>query len=143
MANAVLPRWHGDNYQSRFFWMHAASLRDPQRPDVVEVTFEAEGPKAFDDVVIRYDPGRPSMGPYRITVDYHQIKWHTDHSGRFGYKDLVNPTFVGATRFSILERLLQAKAKPDVPSSAAFTLITTDTIADGDVRQAFTVRECL
>lgn len=112
--------------------MHAASLRDPQRPDVVEVTFEAEGPKAFDDVVIRYDPGRPSMGPYRITVDYHQIKWHTDHSGRFGYKDLVNPTFVGATRFSILERLLQAKAKPDVPSSAAFTLITTDTIADGD-----------
>lgn len=132
MANAVVPRWHGDNYQSRFFWMHAASLRDPQRPDVVEVTFEADGPKAFDDVVVRYDPGRPSMGAYRITVDYHQIKWHTDHSGRFGYKDLVEPEFINATKFSILERLVQAKAKPDVPATAAFTLVTTDSVADGD-----------
>ncbi|MCL8000428.1 SAVED domain-containing protein [Brucella sp. 21LCYQ03] len=132
MANAVVPRWHGDNYQSRFFWMHAASLRDPQRPDVVEVTFEADGPKAFDDVVVRYDPGRPSMGAYRITVDYHQIKWHTDHSGRFGYKNLTEPEFINAKKFSILERLMQAKAKPDVTNTAAFTLVTTDSFADGD-----------
>lgn len=132
MANAVVPRWHGDNYQSRFFWMHAASLRDPQRPDVVEVTFEADGPKAFDDVVVRYDPGRVSMGGYRVTVDYHQIKWHTDHSGRFGFKDLVDPAFIGAKSFSILERLVEAKSREDTPATAAFTLVTTDGIADGD-----------
>ena len=132
MANAVVPRWHGDNYQSRFFWMHAASLRDPQREDVVEVTFEADGPKAFDDVVVHYNPGRPSLGSYRVTVDYHQIKWHNDHSGRFGFEDLVDPEFIGATKFSILQRLVQAKAKPDTPATAAFTLVTTDGVADGD-----------
>ena len=133
MADAVIPRWHGDDYQSRFFWLHAAALRDPQRPDVVEVTFEAKEPKAFDDVVVRYDPGRPSSGPYRITVDYHQVKWHSDHSGHFGYERLIDPDFVGGKTFSILQRLAQAKANPNVPREAAFTLVTTDQITQGDV----------
>lgn len=131
MANAVEPRWHGDNYQSRFFWIHAASLLDAERPDVVEVTFEADGPKAFDDVVIRYDPGRPSAsGPGRVTVDYHQIKWHADRSGRFGFEDLTKPEFINAASVSILERLRNAKA--GAPEGAAFTLITTDKIKDDD-----------
>lgn len=130
MANAVEARWHGDDYQARFFWIHAASLLDPQRTDVVEVTYEADGPKAFDDVVIRYDPARPSNGPYRVSVDYHQIKWHTDRSGRFGYAALTDPAFIGAQSVSLLERLVQAKA--NAPSHAAFTLVTTDRITDGD-----------
>lgn len=131
MSNAVEPRWHGDNYQSRFFWIHAASLLDAERPEIVEVTFEADGPKAFDDVVVRYDPGRPSAsGPGRVTVDYHQIKWHVDRSGRFGFADLTDPAFIGATSVSILERLMQAKQ--DAPDDAAFHLITTDKLTDGD-----------
>jgi hypothetical protein len=131
MANAVVPRWHGDNYQSRFFWIHAASLLDPERPEVVEVTFEADGPKAFDDVVIRYDPGRPrASGPGRVTVDYHQIKWHADSSGRFGFKDLIDPGFIGATSVSILQRLKAAKTQAG--DGAAFHLITTDRVTDGD-----------
>lgn len=132
MSNAVEPRWHGDNYQSRFFWIHAASLLDPERPEVVEVTFEADGPKAFDDVIVRYEPGRPSAtGPGRVTVDYHQIKWHADRSGRFGYADLIEPAFIGAEKVSILERLMQAKA--DAPEGAAFHLITTDKVRDDDL----------
>jgi hypothetical protein len=131
MSKAVAPRWHGDSYQSRFFWIHAASLLDPGRPEVVEVTFEADGPKAFDDVVVRYEPGRPrASGPGRVTVDYHQIKWHVDASGRFGFKDLTDPAFIGATSVSILERLKTAKEKAE--DGAAFHLITTDRVADGD-----------
>ncbi|MBZ9801099.1 SAVED domain-containing protein [Mesorhizobium sp. ES1-6] len=131
MSNAVEPRWHGDNYQSRFFWIHAASLLDAERPEIVEVTFEADGPKAFDDVVVRYEPGRPSAtGPGRITVDYHQIKWHVDRSGRFGFEDLALPKFIGAETTSILERLKQAKDK--APKGAAFHLITTDKLKDTD-----------
>ncbi|MCM5554170.1 SAVED domain-containing protein [Pleomorphomonas sp. NRK KF1] len=131
MSNAVEPRWHGDNYQSRFFWIHAASLLDPERQDVVEVTFEADGPKAFDDVVVRYEPGRPSAtGSGQVTVDYHQIKWHVDRSGRFGYEDLTLPSFINAKSVSILERLKQAKEK--APLGAAFHLITTDKLKDGD-----------
>lgn len=131
MSKAVAPRWHGDSYQSRFFWIHAASLLDPEKPEVVEVTFEADGPKAFDDVVVRYDPGRPrASGPGRITVDYHQIKWHVDSSGRFGFEDLTSPAFIGATSVSILERLKMAKACAE--EGAAFHLITTDRVTDGD-----------
>lgn len=133
VANASVPRWHGDNYQSRFFWLHAAALLDPQRTDVVEVTFEAAEPKAFDDVVVRYDPGRPSSGPYRIVVDYHQVKWHVDHSRHFGYEHLIDPEFVGGQSVSILQRLAQAKANANVPREAAFTLVTTDQITQGDV----------
>ncbi|MCE8043946.1 SAVED domain-containing protein [Halomonas daqingensis] len=131
MSKAVAPRWHGDNYQSRFFWIHAASLLDPERPEVVEVTFEADGPKAFDDVIVRYNPGRPrASGPGRVTVDYHQIKWHADRSGRFGFSDMVDPKFIGATSISILERLKAARENAE--DGAAFHLITTDRVMDGD-----------
>lgn len=131
MTKAVAPRWHGDNYQSRFFWIHAASLLDPERPEVVEVTFEADGPKAFDDVIVRYDPGRPcASGPGRITIDYHQIKWHVDRSGRFGFADLTDPAFINATSISILERLKAAKENAE--EGAAFHLITTDRVSDGN-----------
>lgn len=131
MSKAVVPRWHGDNYQSRFFWARAALLLDPNQPDIIEVTFEADGPKAFDDVVVRYNTGRPSSSsPGRVTVDYHQIKWHVDRSGRFGFEDLINPEFIGATSVSLLERLKQAKNGAE--NGAAFHLITTDRIRDGD-----------
>ncbi|NRB55833.1 MAG: SAVED domain-containing protein [Salinicola sp.] len=131
MAKAVVPRWHGDNYQSRFFWIHAASLLDPDRPEVVEVTFEADGPKAFDDVVVRYDPSRRyASGPGRVTVDYHQIKWHVDTGGRFGFEDLTDPAFIGASSISLLERLKSAKANAE--DGAAYHLVTTDRVRDGD-----------
>lgn len=123
-------RWHGDDYQTRFFWVQAASLLDPQATNVVEVTFEANGPKAFDDVVVRYDPNRRSTGAYRVSVDHYQIKWHVDRSGRFGFEDLTKPEFINAKTQSILERLRDAKAT--APQEAAFHLITTDRIADGD-----------
>ena len=52
MVDAVTPRWHGDNYQARIFWENAFNLLLPNTC-VVEVTFEADGPKAFDDVVVK------------------------------------------------------------------------------------------
>ncbi len=95
------------------------------------MTFEADGPKAFDDVVVRYDPGRPrASGPGRVTVDYHQIKWHADRSGRFGFSDLIEPGFIGATSVSILQRLKTARENAE--EGAAFHLITTDRVSDGD-----------
>jgi len=123
-------RWHGDDYQSRFFWVQAASLLDPQATHVVEVAFEADGPKAFDDVVVRYNPGRRSTGKFRVSVDHYQIKWHVDRSGRFGYEDLVDPGFINAKTQSILERLRDAKGV--APEDSAFHLVTTDGVSDGN-----------
>jgi hypothetical protein len=50
--------------------------------------------------------------------------------GRFGYEDFVDPDFIGANRFSLLERLQQARRT--APISAHFAFLTTSRIKDGD-----------
>ena len=129
MADAVIARWHGDNYQARVFWDNALNLL---RPDscVAEVTFEANGPRAFDDVVVKYDPPVPHFGPNRVTVEYQQIKWHVGRDGRFGFGDFIEPGFVGARSVSLLQRLQQGRCT--APASALFTFLTTYRIKDGD-----------
>lgn len=129
MVDAVVPRWHGDNYQARIFWENAINLLDPTSC-VVEVTFEANGPKAFDDVVVKYDPPVARSGPERIAAEYHQVKWHVEYGGRFGYEDFVDPAFIGAQAVSLLERLQQAR-RTTAPNSR-FTFVTTYRIKDGD-----------
>ena len=54
MARANVARRHGDDFQARHFWLNAASLLDPHSP-VIKVAYET-GPKAFDDILIEYDP---------------------------------------------------------------------------------------
>lgn len=131
MANAVEAGWHGHDYQARFFWIKASALRDDDQTHVVEVSYEADGPKAFDDVIVHYHPPRNSSTcPNRIPVDYYQIKFHVCIGGRFGFADLIDPAFIGATTVSVLERLKQAKQT--APPNAAFTLVTTDGVKDGD-----------
>ena len=129
MAEAVVARWHGDNYQARVFWDNALNLLIPHSC-VVEVTFEANGPKAFDDVVVKYAPPVPRSGPVRVSAEYHQIKWHVEMGGRFGYEDFIEPDFIGARSFSLLERLQEARRT--APASAHFTFLTTYRIKDGD-----------
>jgi hypothetical protein len=70
------------------------------------------------------------LGPERIIADYHQIKWHVETAGRFGYEDFVDPEFIGAQTYSLLERLKQARAT--VAGPACFTFLTTYRIKDGD-----------
>lgn len=129
MADAVTARWHGDNYQARIFWENAFNLLDTSSC-VVEVSFEADGPKAFDDVVVKYDPPVARSGPNRISAEYHQIKWHVERGGRFGYEDLIDPAFIGASSVSLLQRLKDAKAK--APDGAYFTFLTTYRVKDDD-----------
>lgn len=124
-----MARWHGDNYQARIFWENAFNLLLPHSC-VVEVTFEANGPKAFDDVVVKYDPPVVRSGPERVSAEYHQVKWHVQTGGRFGYEDFVDPDFIGAQSFSLLERLQQARKT--APASAHFAFLTTYRIKDND-----------
>jgi hypothetical protein len=129
MADAVVPRWHGDTYQARIFWGNALNLLDPTSC-VVEVTFEADGPKAFDDVVVKYDPSVVRSGSERVSAEYHQVKWHVQYGGRFGFADFIDPAFIGAKTISILERLQQARSM--VPPTSRFAFVTTYRIKDGD-----------
>lgn len=130
MADSVVAGQGGHDYQARWFWILASQLRDPQRGSVTEVVYEANAPRAFDDVVVRYDPPTPVYG-MRVSVSHHQVKYHVDNSGRFGYADLADPEFIGASTTSILQRLRTAKAS--APSDSEFVLVTTDSISDGDL----------
>lgn len=129
MVDAVTAPWHGANYQSRVFWENALNLLAPHSC-VVEVTFEANGPKAFDDVVVKYDPPIVRSGSERVAADYHQVKWHVQTGGRFGFADFIDPDFIGAKSVSLLQRLQQARQT--APTGANFTFLTTYRIADGD-----------
>ena len=97
---------------------------------VIEVTFEANGPTAFDDVVVRYDPPVARSGADRVAVEYHQVKWHVEYGGRFGFDDFVDPAFIGAKTLSLLERLKAAKQSS--ANGSRFALITTYRVRDGD-----------
>ncbi len=130
MANAVVAGWQGHDYQARLFWYYASFLKDRTRSDVIEVSYEADAPKSFDDVVAKYHPPRPGYGSERIAAEYFQIKYHVVSGGRFGYEDLVDPEFINAQSKSLLQRLKEAK-NIAVPNSS-FILVTTDTIRDSD-----------
>lgn len=129
MADGITARWHGDNYQSRIFWENAFNLLD-DTSCVVEVTFEANAPRAFDDVVVKYDPPVPRSGPERIHADYHQVKYHVDRGGSFGYADFIDPRFTGGTSVSLLQRLRDAQKEAGAPSH--FTFLTTYRVLQTD-----------
>lgn len=129
MSNAPAARWHGDNYQARVFWENALGLLRPKSP-IRAVTFEADEPRSFDDVVVHYDPPVPRTAADRMTADHMQIKWHVTDGGRFGFADLIDPAFSGATSISLLQRLMAASQSAD--AGACFTLVTTDRIRDDD-----------
>lgn len=129
MADAITAQWHGHNYQSRIFWLNAMDLLRPETC-VSRVTFEASGPKAFDDVVVHYEPPVVRSGPDPIATEFHQIKWHVETGRRLGYEDLTRPEYIGAKSISLLERLRDAKQTTVSPSR--MLLVTPDRIADGD-----------
>ena len=69
-------------------------------------------------------------GPDRVAAEYHQVKWHVDSGGRFGFEDFVDPAFIGAKTVSLLERLNQAKQSSG--NGFRFAFITTYRVKDGD-----------
>lgn len=110
MSQAVVARQQGDNFQARVFWLNAALLLDPSS-GIVRVAYET-GPKAFDDVLVEYDPanapqdhtGRP------VLRDHLQCKWHV-RPGDFGHADLIDPAFSNAQTQSFLQRARGAQVQ--------------------------------
>ena len=124
MARSIAARRHGDDFQARLFWQRAASLLDPHS-NVIKVAYET-GPKSFDDIMVEYDPkaasqdheGRP------ILRRHSQCKWHTT-AGVFGHADLIDPAFINAERYSLLQRahLAQAQHAPNRAHALTTALI--------------------
>jgi hypothetical protein len=124
MAEAIVARQQGDDFQARWFWLYAANLLRPGG-HIQQVSFET-GPKAFDDVVVEYSPqdapkdrfGRP------VLRDHMQCKWHVK-TGQFGFEDLTDPGFSNAATFSFLYRALEAQRRyAPAGDGARFQLVT-------------------
>lgn len=135
MAKSNVARRQGDDFQARLFWLKAASLLDPHSP-IISVSYET-GPKGFDDIRIEFDPrkapcdheGRP------ISREHIQCKWHTT-AGSFGYADLIDPSFINADRFSLLQRAHHAQTQYAADGTGCqFKFLTNWRIADGDPLQ--------
>ncbi|HEY8264854.1 MAG TPA: SAVED domain-containing protein [Methyloceanibacter sp.] len=124
MADQIVARQQGDDFQARLFWLHAALLLDDASP-VRRVLFET-GPRAFDDVVVDYDAkGAPQDHTGKpVLRDHLQCKWHV-RPGEFGYKDFVNPEFTKGTSVSILKRAHDAQlAHAPKGEGARFQFVT-------------------
>ncbi len=132
MAKAVSAIHKGFDYQSRYFWLQACRLLLPGTR-VVAVGCEIGGERGFDDVMVKYDP--PIIDPHGSSVDaeYSQVKFHTDYSGSFGWKQLMDPAFIGATSVSLLQRLRDAQVRHrDTGGRSRFRILAPWSIDPGD-----------
>ena len=104
MANAVIPRNQGDDYQARFFWLCACRLFQPHTR-VARVGYELDCIKSFDDVVVNYaEPLRVERGDV-VAADYYQIKFHVSQAGAFTCDALTDPAFINASAVSLLKKI--------------------------------------
>lgn len=107
MADSILARQQGDDFQASFFWLEASKLYQPCT-NVAAVEWESKiSPTGFDDVVVRYKPGIAD-GKKTIQSDSYQLKFHVDHNRGLTYEAFTEPEFIGATKATILTRLLDA-----------------------------------
>ena len=107
MADAIIARQQGDDFQARWFWLYAANLLR-ETSHIQRVSFET-GPKAFDDVVVEYAAENAPVDhqghPY--LRDHMQCKWHV-RPGQFSHQDLTDPKFSNAQSVSHLDNALLA-----------------------------------
>lgn len=124
MASAVSAIQIGFDYQAVWFWIQAIRLFQPSSK-VVKVVFEAKQVKSFDDVVVYYRQAVVDERNDPCEADYYQVKFHVDHSNMVGWESLMDPGFINAEKFSLLQKL-QSAQKQLAPNGygARFYLIT-------------------
>lgn len=124
MADAVVARDQGGDYQARFFWLQACRLFQ-SHTKVARVAYELNRIKSFDDVVVTYkEPISLERGDV-VETDYFQVKFHVSQAGSFTYQSLVDPKFINATRFSLLQKLHSAqKSSAQNGGGARFILVS-------------------
>ena len=124
MARAVSARMQGDDYQARYFWLQVCRLFQTHTK-VATVGYEVADARAFDDVVVSYNPPVNNDRGGVITTDYFQLKFHVSQDDAIRFDSLMDPQFIGATKFSFLERLRDAHIKTKERGGCRFTLVTT------------------
>jgi hypothetical protein len=110
MSKTLTPINLGLDYQAVWFWRQACRLFQPSTP-VLKVVFESNELSSFDDVVVYYNRPIPDERGDLCNIDCYQLKYHVDHAGSIGYRDLIEPSFIGATKYSLLNKLQLAQER--------------------------------
>lgn len=124
MAQAIVARMQGDEYQSRWFWINICRMFD-DRSKVVCVTYEQQNVKSFDDLGVLYKEGMQDEEGNALAADYMQVKFHVTAAGSITWQGMADPNFINASSVSLLQRLKNAQQQyaPD-GSGARFYLYT-------------------
>jgi len=133
MAQAIVPRMQGDEYQARWFWINVCRMFE-DRSKVIRVTYEQENVKSFDDLAVFYQDGMQDEQGNRLIADYTQVKFHVTAAGAITWKGLMEPAFINAASVSLLQRLKNAQEQyaPD-GLGARFYLYTPWSIHPDDL----------
>ena len=123
MARAIAARTQGDDYQARFFWLQVCRLFEPHTK-VTRVGYEVSDARAFDDVVVSYDPPVNSDRGGTVATDYFQVKFHVNQAGTVQFGSFMDPEFIGATKVSFFQRLRDAYLKTKDKGGCRFSLVT-------------------
>jgi hypothetical protein len=131
LAGPVRARTLGDDYQHRYFWIEACRLYTGRR-NVTRVGIEMPLLRAFDDVVTTYRaPLIDAHGRAVVTADHRQLKFHLTRRTRIKGADLIDPAFIYADRYSLLERARDAVVGPN-GDGRRLTLVTPWDVAEDD-----------
>ena len=86
--------------QLRYFWLQMCRLFQTHTK-VATVGYEVADARAFDDVVVSYNPPVNNDRGGVITTDYFQLKFHVSQDDAIRFDSLMDPQFIGATRDSL------------------------------------------
>jgi hypothetical protein len=103
----IAARISGDDYQARFFWYQAAQLlyADSKTEKVI---LEHDEACHIDDVAVYFkSPGRVD-GAFVSNADFFQVKYHVDQRLSYSANNMMDPTIIGSTAKSLLQRFFQA-----------------------------------
>lgn len=120
MTNIVGPRLEGDEYQSLFFWYHAASLIS--KDTIKEINYESDDIDGVDDLVIFYNEPGVDAGGWNSVADYFQIKYHVDNRNRYGSEAIIDPQFINCKK-SLLQRFYDAHESIKIKGIEQFRLL--------------------
>tara|TARA_R110000868_G_scaffold408144_1_gene690527 strand:+ start:9941 stop:10381 length:441 start_codon:yes stop_codon:yes gene_type:complete len=112
----------GISYQDRYFWFNAPRLLKEDSP-VSEIEFEARE-TGFDDLWVFYKNPICSAGRM-VRGQFFQCKWHVRGNGSIGYKDLVDPKFIGTKQNSVLSYARKYRDDAIVPATEAEYVFVT------------------
>ena len=132
MAQAIVARENGDDYQRLVLWNYINKFIS-KTTDIETIFHEFDEVKGFDDIIIKYKSPIITCGERTVEKEYVQVKFHQYQSDFLTIDNLIQPEFINSKTQSFLGKLRDAyKLLGDDYSKCLFTLYTPFDIDQND-----------